>query len=81
METPIFRLGEPFTISSQEYHSRFLDVLQSVLGPRSGFRMLFGGLVRIVAHQHGIRAFGGASDTPGKVQFRGETSGDGLLLR
>ena len=31
-----YRLGEPFTISSQEYRSRFLDVLQAVRpGPDS----------------------------------------------
>ena len=50
-------------------------------GQSDTFAMLVEGLVRIVAHQHGDRAFGGAWHTPGKVQFRGETSGDGLLHR
>ena len=57
---------------------RFLDV--TPVG-RSGFRMLFGGLVGIVPHQHGSCASGDAGNIPGKVQFRGETSGEGLLHR
>ena len=66
-------------MSSRESRSRFFDVPPS--HRHDTFGGLFEGLVRIVCHQHGIRAFGGASDTPGKVQFRGETSGDGLLHR
>ena len=67
--------GEPVSMSCRNSHSHIFRC------PADGFGRLFEGLVRIVAHQSGLRGFGGASDTPGKAQFRGETSGDGILHR